>query len=234
LLRKIETVLGQFGLAMFEPPADNQEPDAPTSGITVYRFPEWFVAQVSMAGPKKQRTRPLVHRRALFAPTKWENPRDRQKYDVVPMRFVQACPNGHITDVDWYAFVHGFGHPCRMDLFVDEWGTSGDISETEIRCECGTSKPLIVAVDRSSNALGWCRGRRPWLGRDNVEPNCRDPKGNPTPNRLLNRAASNAWFPQMLSVISIPDEDEKLKAAVEKVSRGPGRLSVPRTPGHAL
>jgi hypothetical protein len=34
---------------------------------------------------------------------------------------------------------------------------------------------------------------------------------------LLNRSASNAWFPQVLSVISIPDEDEKLRGAVDKV-----------------
>ena len=43
------------------------------------------------------------------------------------------------------------------------------------------------------------------------------PKGQPTFNRLLNRSASNAWFPQVLSVISIPDEDEKLRGAVEKI-----------------
>jgi hypothetical protein len=202
---------------MYEPPADNQEPDAPPSGIDVYRFPEWFTAQIPipMYGPKGQRTRPLVRRNALISTTKWQSP-ERKKYDVVPIRFVQACPNGHITDVDWYAFVHGIDDPCRCDLFVDEWGTSGDLSEVEIRCDCGKSKKLIKALE-DKTALGWCRGRRPWLGGGNFEPNCRDPKGQPTFNRLLNRSASNAWFPQILSVISIPDEDEKLRGAVEKI-----------------
>lgn len=119
--------------------------------------------------------------------------------------------------MDWYAFVHGFGDACRRELFVDEWGTSGDLSEIVIRCDCGMSKALIVALDKGANALGWCRGRRPWLGANNVEANCRDASGNPSGNRLLIRSASNAWFPQNLSVISIPDEDEKLQAAVEKV-----------------
>lgn len=215
LLSKVELALQKQGLAMYEPPADNQEPDAPPSGIAVYRFPEWFTAQISMKGPKGQRTRPLVRRNALISTTKWQGP-DRKKYDVVPIRFVQACPNGHITDVDWYAFVHGIDDPCRRDLFVDEWGTSGDLTEVEIRCDCGKSKQLIKALE-DKTALGWCRGRRPWLGGSNFEPNCRDPKGQPTFNRLLNRSASNAWFPQVLSVISIPDEDEKLRGAVDKI-----------------
>jgi hypothetical protein len=215
LLSKVELALQKQGLGMYEPPADNQEPDAPPSGIAVYRFPEWFTAQISMKGPKGQRTRPLVRRNALISTTKWQGT-DRKKYDVVPIRFVQACPNGHITDVDWYAFVHGIDDPCRRDLFVDEWGTSGDLTEVEIRCDCGKSKQLIKALE-DKTALGWCRGRRPWLGGGNFEPHCRDPKGQPTFNRLLNRSASNAWFPQVLSVISIPDEDEKLRGAVEKI-----------------
>jgi hypothetical protein len=219
LLSKIEAALARPGLVMYEPPADNQEPDAPPSGVDVYRFPEWFTAQIPMKGPDGQRTRPLVHRRNLITQTKWQGP-DRKKYDIVPIRFVQACPNGHISDVDWYVFVHGTPkpgvEPCRRDLFVDEWGTSGDLTEVAIRCDCGESKQLIIALE-DKTALGWCRGRRPWLGGNNFESNCRDPKGQPTFNRLLNRSASNAWFPQVLSVISIPDEDEKLRGAVEKI-----------------
>ena len=47
-------------------------------------------------------------------------------------------------------------------------------------------------------ALGRCRGSRPWLGPGNKE-------GCGEPNRLLIRSASNAYFPQIMSVISIPD-----------------------------
>ena len=36
-------------------------------------------------------------------------------YPVVPVRFVQACINGHISDVDWYGFVHG-GEPTEDHL----------------------------------------------------------------------------------------------------------------------
>ena len=215
LVSKIEEALSLQGLRLYEPPADNPEPDAPPSGVTAYEFPEWFVAQFLMRGPQGQRARPLVHRQKLVGRNKYQGA-DRKMHPVVPVRFVQACINGHISDVDWYAFVHGQGDPCRRDLYLDEKGTGGDLSEIEIRCECGKSKALIVAFEKGGNALGWCRGHRPWLGENRNEL-CRDASGSPAFNRLLIRSASNAYFPQILSVISIPDEDEKLQAAIGKI-----------------
>ena len=54
--------------------------------------------------------------------------------------------------------------------------------------------------------LGVCDGSRPWLGPFTKE--CGEP------NRLLIRTASNAYFPQIMSVISLPDRDETIKQAV--------------------
>jgi hypothetical protein len=49
---------------------------------------------------------------------------------------------------------------------------------------------------------------------------CRSPEGEkPERNRLLVRSASNAYFSQVLSAISLPDADEKLKEAVNQVYR---------------
>ena len=59
-----------------------------------------------------------------------------------------------------------------------------------------------------TKALGNCDGSRPWLG-----PYTKEPCGEP--NRLLIRTASNAYFPQLMSVISLPDRDETVKKAVD-------------------
>lgn len=215
LLAKVEQALQLQGLKLYEPPADDPEPGAPPSGVTAYEFPEWFVAQMSVKGPQGQRSRPLVHRQKLIGRNRYQGS-DRKMYTVVPVRFVQACINGHISDVDWFAFVHGQGDPCRRDLYLDETGTGGDLSEIEVRCDCGKSRPLILLLERGANVLGRCKGNRPWLGEGRSE-KCRDTDGDPAFNRLLIRSASNAYFPQILSVISIPDEDEKLQAAVGKI-----------------
>ena len=53
-----------------------------------------------------------------------------------------------------------------------------------------------------------CDGARPWLGpyiRKNLASEL---------NRLLVRPASNAYFPQVMSVISLPDRNESLEKAV--------------------
>jgi hypothetical protein len=55
--------------------------------------------------------------------------------------------------------------------------------------------------------LGFCDGSRPWLGPYTRE-ECTEP------NRLLIRTASNAYFPELMSVISLPDRDETVKQAV--------------------
>ena len=215
LLAKIEDSLGLTGLKLYEPPADDPDPSAPPSGVTAYEFPEWFAVQMQLKGPQGQRARPLVHRQTLVGRNKYEAA-DRKKYPVVPVRFVQACINGHISDVDWYGFVHGHGDPCRRGLYLDEKGTGGDLSEIDVRCDCGKSRSLILLFERGANALGRCQGKRPWLGENSKEA-CRDSDGNAAYNRLLIRSASNAYFPQILSVISIPDENEKLQAAAGKI-----------------
>ena len=64
------------------------------------------------------------------------------------------------------------------------------------------------AVDFASFPLGVCRGARPWLGRHANE-DCREP------SRLLIRTASNAWFPQVVSVLSLPDRGSEVDQVVE-------------------
>ena len=219
LAAKVQEVLKVQGIKLYAPPADSSdEIDAPKTGVTAYEFPVWFVAQMALKSPQGYRSRPLVHRdRLQMSRKKPYEGADRQWYSVVPVRFVQACQNGHVSDINWWDFVHLQGDSCRQGLFIDEKGTAGDLSEIEIRCDCGKSKPFISAFEKGSNVLGWCRGHRPWLGADSREFKCHDANDKPSHNRLLIRSASNAYFPQVLSVISIPDENEKLQAAVGKV-----------------
>ncbi len=69
---------------------------------------------------------------------------------------------------------------------------------------------MSQAAILQNRALGHCNGNRPWLGSFEKE-QCGEP------NRLLIRNASNAYFPQLLSVISLPDRDERIKQAVDSI-----------------
>jgi hypothetical protein len=185
---------------LYAPPADSTDPRESRQGIGVWRFPEWFVVQEDARDEERERSRRLVHRKNL-------DERGRiDKRSVVPTRFVRACPRGHVDDVDWYRFVHE-ENTCKRQLWLDESGTTGDLGDLRVRCECGKSRALHEATVIELNLLGTCRGSRPWIGA-NAREQCT------LPSRLLIRTAANAYFPQVMSVLSLPDRGNAIQTAV--------------------
>lgn len=213
LAEKLAKVLNVPAVELRTPPAADSDPAAPPRNIVGFQFPEWFITQdLEEQSERGIRTRLLVHRKSLTR-GKYVD-RDRNKRPVVPVRFVRACRAGHIGDIDWYAFVHNGPSNCaaqQRQLFIDERGTSGDLSENWVRCECGKAqRSMQDAVILASRPLGSCDGSRPWLGPMTKE-SCGEP------SRLLIRSASNAYFPQLMSVISLPARDETVRQAVDGV-----------------
>jgi hypothetical protein len=206
---------------MFSPPIDDENENSPRAGVTCFAFPAWFVAQLDGKihrdpGGKPYRTRPLVHWRGLEGGNNYLH--EGKKVPVVPVRFVQACRNGHISDIDWYRFVHAGDPPTRARLWLDEGGTGGDLGDIYIRCEAtGVRRPLGDAKLTDSRVFGRCRGERPWLGRNANEVCKAADSDDPEWTRLLVRSASNAYFAQVLRVISLPEADEAVRKAVDEV-----------------
>ena len=208
LQAKVGALLSVPDISFRKPPAAVEDKGF-TPDIAGYRFPEWFIVQNVMERSKGRRSRRLVPLNDLDR-GKYRDV-DGKKYPVVPVRFVRACRRGHVGNIDWHAFVHGAEHDqvgCRRELVIEERGTSGDLDSIFIRCACGTEKAMSQAARMDLGALGRCNGSRPWLG-----PGTREPCGEP--NRLLIRSASNAYFAQLLSVISIPDVMDEVDRAVE-------------------
>jgi hypothetical protein len=197
-------------LRLLTPPPDPNDPTAPPTGITAWQFPEWFITQDfdRDANEPLLRSRRLIHRKRLTKGSYIDD--DRKKRSVVPVRFVRACRSGHISDIDWYSFVHPTSSTCKRQLWLQERGSTGDISDIVVRCECGMSRGLAEAVGFRTEALGKCNGRKLWLG-----PYERDDCNEST--RLLVRQASNAYFPQLMSVISLPDRNDGLRDAVDSI-----------------
>ena len=206
LSAKLTSMTGVPNPRLYAPPPEPESWQDRQRGIGAWRFPEWFVVQESGAGPGAG-TRSSTRSRRMVPRTALTNGRYDKK-PVVATRFVRACSKGHVDDIDWYQFVHGPDDPCRRRLWLDERGTSGDLVEQIVRCECGRSRRMHEAVDFASFPLGVCRGARPWLGRHANE-DCREP------SRLLIRTASNAWFPQVVSVLSLPDRGSEVDQVVE-------------------
>jgi hypothetical protein len=211
LMAKLKNLLRIPSLTLHEPPRDNDDPTStPTTGITCWQFPGWFITQGALAteADRSTRSRRLIPRSSLSKGRFIDD--NKKSQPVVPIRFVRACRKGHVGDIDWYDFVHQGAGPCRRELWIDERGTSGDLSEVWVRCECKAERPMIDATKPEMRALGRCDGWQPWLGPRVYEP-CDEQ------NRMLVRHASNAYFPQTMSVISLPDRDEAIAKAVDQV-----------------
>ena len=201
LERKVRNLTKVTAPRLYAPPPDSTDPSQPVRGIGALRFPEWFVMQKGGDGDKPEQSRRLVHRKGLDARGRFDG------HEVVATRFVRACPNGHVDDLDWWYFVHEGNLPCKRELWLDERSTGGDLGDLVVRCGCGKWRRLSEATQLEINPLGSCQGARPWLGR-NANEACGQP------SRLLIRTASNAWFPQVVSVLSLPDRGSDVEQVV--------------------
>lgn len=208
LVAKLRARLGKPTLVLKCPPPSTDDPTAGKPGIVVWKFPRWFLVQNS---------EPLLgrngNRRRLVSESQLLNGKYREgtsNYDVVPVRFVRACEHGHVEDIDWPAFIHGYAGGCGGSLHLEERSTTGALVDIWATCSCLKRESLAKAAVKGSKALGRCNGARPWLGSYSRE-NCDQL------SRLLIRSASNAYFSQTLSVISIPDRKSPLDEIVKSL-----------------
>ena len=136
----------QQSVRLYAPPPANEDDEEQLTGVGVWLFPEWFLTVTNLARAEPRlRSRRLVHRKSLIQGRFQDE--DRRKHDVVPVRFVRACVHGHIDDINWHHFVHSGEDPCRLrPLWFDERGTSGDVGDIVVRCECGKQRQISVAT----------------------------------------------------------------------------------------
>ena len=201
LVSKLQAATGVAAPRLFAPPVASSDPKEPTLGIRAVQFPNWFVVQEDQDSADKEAARRLVHRKGLDPNGEVEGKR------VVATRFVRACARGHVDDLNWRVFAHHGQTACKQQLWLDETGTTGDLGHLSVRCKCGANRRLYEAVEIAS--LGQCQGSRPWIGKDAKEA-C------DLPSKLLIRTASDAYFPQVLSVLSLPDHGSEIENFIKR------------------
>src|SRR6185503_14651738 len=65
LTRKLQIITGVIAPRLYAPPPDSSDPQQSKKGIGAWRFPEWFVVQEKDDPGLRERSRRLVHRKAL-------------------------------------------------------------------------------------------------------------------------------------------------------------------------
>jgi hypothetical protein len=202
------------------PMFDEERRDANAPGVEVRLFPTWFLVNEPQstgddAGPGAPAEGSEKRRRIVeFADLSVTNAGklsykgDAKKAQVNPIRFVGACAKGHLQDIDWRFLAHRNGdRSCRKPLFWVERGVSSDPSDISVRCTCGAS--VTLADLYKPKFLGGCACHSPWLTPRRVaEEVCSEDL------RLLPRSATNTYFPQTVTVISLTKADDRVRQAI--------------------
>ena len=130
----------------------------------------------------------------------------------LPVRFLMACESGHLDEFPWIDYVHKRSTCDSPLLEVSERGQSSGPADVFIKCRtCGALRTMRDAFgEAAETSLPKCRGRHPHLG-EFAENGCN------AAVRTLLLGASNAWFGDQHSVLSIPAGTDPLPALIEEL-----------------
>lgn len=207
---RLENRLGVFGFR--QPPVTGDWPgkDKKVTGeeLYAYRFPRWLRC------PRCENLRPARHwNRHPGSPgltcAGCSNDPETGARDVyvVPVRFITACPNGHLDEFPWHSWLQHAPGCDPGDLRLFSSGGSG-LSSLVVycpKCEEGEDMEGCFGEEALENP---CSGRRPWLGDD--DESC------DRMLRTLQRGASNLYFPVIRSSLDIPPWSDPLQRQLGK------------------
>jgi MrfA Zn-binding domain len=188
--------------------------DGGVRGVPSFVFPQYlFCPRCRRLGRYDRADLFYLDRRRFRCKAKHDAKVARGGPVAFPARFVVACTEGHLDDFPWFDYAHRGkgGSGCRPErLQFRESARSAAISDLQVSCDiCGARRSMEDAFGaRALNALGPCRGARPWLGGGNVE-TC---TGGVLKTTL--RGASNLYFSQVQSALSIPEWDDPIHTAI--------------------
>ncbi|WP_330238914.1 DUF1998 domain-containing protein [Streptomyces sp. NBC_00525] len=175
------------------PPASD---DTSKDGVHVRRFPLWHSCPGCNA---------LQHVGQFNSPPGKNECGDCHE-ELVPSRFVMACPKGHIEDFPYWKWAHrnnrqdGGAGLCGGELRLRTSGKTASLRSILISCTCGIPEVSMEGAFRRtalSDLKVYCNGRRPWLGNAPAE-HCGEKP------RTLQRGSSVAWQPIVRTALSIP------------------------------
>lgn len=204
---RLENILGRN--SVIEPPTDKRKSRyAKGKGVSLLRFPRWLFC------PKCRKLKLWNYQQDETGEKPFCNS-CKNRVSLVPMRFVQVCNKGHMSDVDWSYFVHAQKKQknCRSNnlLFKNIRGRGGGLDSLQIECgDCGASKNLgeITHKDYLKRIGVRCSGKQPWQSLAN-KTDCDEVP------QILQKGASNVYFPRVMSALDLPpesfftEEDEK-------------------------
>lgn len=210
---RLEQAMNTSGFV--EPPISVD--DSIGMGISGIRFPQWYLS------PYTRRIQPIYEWRKMADKHGKVRLFDERPFDassklrdeLVPLRFICVCSNGHVQDFPWVEWPHG-GNICKHpDLELNNSHNSGSISDYSVHCKyCDKKKSLGIIFAKNAfsdylNLIGvHCKGNYIWKNRVESD-SCNQGL------QVLLRSANNLYFPNISSSVNIPFDDYSLINAIK-------------------
>lgn len=208
---KDERLTKRLGVSELRWPPDfrkkNQDPQNCNLKIPTVRFPTWYYCP--FCGQMKQTT--YYETQPMCDAIQWPEGRrcsqtGRYRRKMIPERFIVICPEGHIDDFPVAEWVHyDSGHtydPNTCKIRRSTGGASANLTGVYYQCTCGARRSMSGATKKGALAkINYhCKGTKPWLGISGEEPCLAKPED----VKVVLRGATNVWFADTRSSISIP------------------------------
>lgn len=143
----------------------------------------------------------------------------KSKVQLIPSRFIIACPNGHIDDFPYSWWVHrGQNTNCeKPQLSLQYIGNTGGLDSIVISCKCGAKATMQGCMDKNALKGLACKSTMPWLGFDADTKRWYSEKQECSATmRTMQRSANNVYYPVKASVLTIPPWSAKIVKIFEK------------------
>ena len=175
--------------------------------VPVVRFPETQIC------PACRRIGSAAHLGGDWNATHCRCKDGRNGAALSPFRLITACVHGHIDEFPFFQWLHRGPSPFgdhKHEMHMLALGRTSSLDDLVLKCTCGLERSLDGATSTiAMKGVIRCKGRRPWLGGEYSEDCAETPQ-------VLQRGASNVWFPAVRSTISIPPYSEALAKFVDK------------------
>jgi hypothetical protein len=197
---RLQRQLGVKGFRL--PPVDPDADGGSTLTLIGVRFPEWLQCPScnALKRASKWNRNPGMAARTCGSCTA-QAPGQRA-VNVVPVRFISACENGHLDEFPWDWWVQHKADCSGSSLRLDSEGAG--LAGLFVSC---TSCKARRSMDGSFSAKALqglrCRGRRPWLAAE--------PQQCDLSPRVLQRGASNLYYPLTHSALDIPPWSDNIQ-----------------------
>ena len=199
--------------SIFRLPTNDETPEYP-NGV-IYRtklFPEWNLCMNSSGHAKPDEY--VLYKdhlqRSQCPVCKQEN--DRRSI----VRFVAACPKGHLDNVYWYRVAHGIysgSHDCEQKAYFIYHRGTGTISSIEISCpQCGSRKPFSTVYAKGFE----CTGRRPESEARGIPPRRSACKKR---MRVVGRHTTSLRLPELWTLLEMTFGATDLEQSIGKIKQ---------------